>query len=603
MAHDPKDGNEIPGTHLVYLERGKLCVASLVSVSARKCRIDDQDGVRRRLSRDKVVSFADAKGAQGLADRATEIADALDVEMAWQAAAGEAVSVADLAAKVLPEAGEQERQAALRLAHARQGTYFTESKEGLLRPITATQRDRIKEAADRRRKRKEQEGAWTADLDEGRVPDKLRLCLERHLKSGGDVGDPDFRFLLGYCKGKEKSIGLLALEFGIFKDMEELHLSESLMDYPPARNVMVGNAKAPGRLSTVATGALSIDSRGTTEIDDAFAVGRGPGGTWDVAVCISAPALGLDGEAELQSMERMVTLYLPGHKREMLPVRSIEQYSLLAPFSRPTVALVSRLGDGGELSKTDFAVGEVDMSANLQIEEFGPDDLMHDGLGKQDTDSLRVLGDFAASIKVMEPRPRNNRGYIVRMDDGVASVVPRSNFAAADDLVASLMIHYNSKAAEFLLEKRVPFIGRRDGRQLVYDRNKDVEGAYGWFSSPLRRIIDLLNQRQLLAAIRGEEAPYGAPEMRELACQFDRSYERARTLQRNFEKFWCLRMLEEFVGHELPATASSVPGRLILEGYPLMVYVKGNALRAGKRASVRLDKVDTYLLVAEGTVA
>jgi exoribonuclease II len=66
-----------------------------------------------------------------------------------------------------------------------------------------------------------------------------------------------------------------------------------------------------------------------------------------------------------------------------------------------------------------------------------------------------------------------------------------------------------------------------------------------WSSSPLRRYIDFLNQRQLLAWLRGEEAPYPhrSDKLFGVIRDFELAYEAYNNIQRHMERYWCLRWL------------------------------------------------------------
>lgn len=603
MAAERPAEDRPSASHVVYLDREGLRTAALLSASERKCRVADRDGTRHKIGRERVFAFA-ASGdeARDIALRAGALGEGIDMEDAWRAAGGERLGPSELAARVLPEEPETERTAALRLAQSRQRAFFIEQKDGTLAPVDEAQREKVAESIGRRRERARVEREWTAELDAGGMPDVLRACLERHLRTGEGRNDHDLRFLKGHCLRKGTSLGLLALSCGIFGDMEELHLCEILRGSPPPREDRAEGMPAVGGLEKVASGALSIDGEDTSEIDDAFSM-RGDGGKEaEATVCIAAPGLGIDGEAEHQAEERMVTVYLPGEKREMLPAGTVRQYSLAAPGLRPTVALVTETGGDGSVVGTEFRVGAVDMAANVTLEGFGAEGFAHPDLDAEATAMLAGLRGFCSALGIVKPRDPGQRGHIVKRTESGISVVPRSGFADADDLVAALMVHYNNTAAAFLAGAGVPFLGRRDGR-LVVAAGSEANVGYGWFTSPLRRMVDLVNQRQLIAAVKGESPPVDAGGLRGLASRFDRKYEWSRTNQRRMERFWCLKTLEDRVGEELPARVSRMAGRVWLDSLPVAVGVDPSGRTPGERVKVRIDAVDTYELSVRGTVA
>jgi exoribonuclease-2 len=70
---------------------------------------------------------------------------------------------------------------------------------------------------------------------------------------------------------------------------------------------------------------------------------------------------------------------------------------------------------------------------------------------------------------------------------------------------------------------------------------------YMWSSSPLRRYVDMVNQRQIIAMLRNEEPAYPNNDTALYATMrdFDTMYGIYGEFQRNMERYWCMRWLQQ----------------------------------------------------------
>jgi exoribonuclease-2 len=86
---------------------------------------------------------------------------------------------------------------------------------------------------------------------------------------------------------------------------------------------------------------------------------------------------------------------------------------------------------------------------------------------------------------------------------------------------------------------------------------------YMWSSSPLRRYVDMVNQRQIIAMLRDEEPAYpkNDPALYATMRDFDTMYGIYNEFQRSMERYWCLRWLQqEQAEQSLSPTLSRVAG-------------------------------------------
>ena len=139
------------------------------------------------------------------------------------------------------------------------------------------------------------------------------------------------------------------------------------------------------------------------------------------------------------------------------------------------------------------------------------------------------------------------------VEQGRVRIETRKRGAPLDKLVAELMILANTTWGELLAERDVAAIYRVQSsgkvRMSVHPEAHEGLGvaAYAWCSSPLRRYVDLVNQWQLVAALRGREPPFARTSEALLAAlrAFEVTYARYDEHQRAMEHYWCLRWLQQ----------------------------------------------------------
>jgi len=68
---------------------------------------------------------------------------------------------------------------------------------------------------------------------------------------------------------------------------------------------------------------------------------------------------------------------------------------------------------------------------------------------------------------------------------------------------------------------------------------------YAWSSSPLRRYVDLVNQRQLISLVQGNDPAYPprSEALFSVVRDFELAYDAYNEFQRRLERYWMLRWL------------------------------------------------------------
>jgi exoribonuclease-2 len=196
------------------------------------------------------------------------------------------------------------------------------------------------------------------------------------------------------------------------------------------------------------------------------------------------------------------------------------------------------------------------------------------------------------------------------------SIRPRRRGAPLDLIVAELMILANSHWAGWLAELKRAGIYRSQTLQRVGGRwlpgrvrmstvpaPHESMGVphYTWCTSPLRRYVDLVNQQQLVAAVRGEAPPYPAndADLYGIVSSFDAAYTLYAEFQERLERYWCLRWLRQEGVSRIGATVLK-PDLLRIDDMPLLTRVVGlPMLERGQRVELDVLGIDEVDLTVE----
>jgi len=402
---------------------------------------------------------------------------------------------------------------------------------------------------------------------------------------------------------------------GALPSSHDYHLNRFLFEHFP-HGTGFGSAEPaelPAGLPLAPVRAFSIDDATTTEIDDALSVTQLPGGNWQVGIHIAAPALGVapGSAADQAARERLSTVYFPGAKITMLPEAVIGPYSLDAGAPRPVLSCYVELTPALEVVAVRSAVESVPIAANLRHDEldavFNAATVAGGTVQHEFGPELMLLWRFVTTLEAGRGKADAAQGerpdYNFYVENDRVRIVPRWRGTPLDKVVSELMIFVNRHWGEALDAAGVAAIYRNQGGGLV--RMSTVPSGhaglgvehYIWASSPLRRYIDLLNQRQIVAFVRGETPAYQANSEALLSAlrDFEITYDAYAEFQRAMERYWCLRwLLQEDAGG---VTASVLRENLVrFDELPLVARVPSlpslPALESGARVELAVANID-----------
>ena len=341
--------------------------------------------------------------------------------------------------------------------------------------------------------------------------------------------------------------------------------------------------------------AFSIDDESTTEVDDALSLTDLGNGMKRVGIHIAAPSLAIKpgDKMEKNIMERLSTVYFPGGKITMLPENWIAAFSLDAGAYRPAVSIYFdvdsefNVGERPAKSKPSTSPKICASKPSSRISTPKPawtkqtNDVRH----HQD---LIWFYQFAIALQKArgkyEPDRAPQYDYSIELDEeGNVSVVRRERGSPIDTLVSEMMILANSTWAQMLDENELPGLFRVQpaGKVRMSTKSEPHIGMgvqhYGWFTSPLRRAADYINQKQLISLIDDSTEPLYQNSDAELFAalrDFDAAYTAYADFQRQMEAYWSLVYLQQQGTSELTATILK-EDLVRIEGLPLVTRATG----------------------------
>src|SRR5574337_103562 len=581
---------------VLFEEDGAFKAGTVLTETDASLQVETTHGKRVKLKPAHVLMRFKEPAPATLLESAAQEAATLDTEFLWEVCGDAEFGFAELAADYYGRAPGAVESAALLLALHAAPVWFHRKGRGRFRKAPPEILQAALTGLEKKRQQAEAAERMKAELLAGRLPEDMAGMLDRLLYKP-DRNRLEVKALEAACAEAGLSAPRLLLRCGALPSSYDYHYKRFLFehfpegtDFPPVDAPLV-----PEGLPRAEVAAFSIDDAHTTEIDDAFSLTPRAAGGWRVGIHIAAPGLGFTRGSDLDAV--------------------VDRYTLAAGRDCPALSLYLDVNPDLSVAGHESRIERVPVAANLRHHDIEPvfneTTLAEGGPDFPWKPELTLLWNLANVLEAGRGKPAANQNlldynYVVDWSvdtadgPGEVNITRRPRGSPLDKLVAELMIVANSTWGRLLDEAKVPGLYRvqTGGKVRMSTVAAPHEGlgvdCYAWSSSPLRRYVDLVNQWQLIAVLRGE-APAFPPKSAELMAalrDFELTYAAYADFQRHMERYWCLRWLRR-------QGLRHVTGRVLrenlvrLEDVPYVLKVHSlPALPSGARVRLSVENTD-----------
>ena len=639
----------------MFEDSGKFLAGRILSQADSSSQIELDSGKRVKVKHAHIVLSFEKPAPAELLAQAQALSQEVDVQLLWEFAPEEEFTFIDVARDYFQDPPSLVEQAATLLALFHAPHYFRRAggAKGRFRKAPAEIVQQALAAIEKKARIQAQIDAWAAELVQGQCPEPIREQLYKILFKP-DKNAPEYKAVVHASKEAQMAPLDLLQRAGAIRSPYEFHWQRFLFEhfpkgtgFPALQPARIDDAELP--LAEVQ--AFSIDDSSTTEIDDALSVTGLGSGCVTLGIHIAAPGLAVQpGDAiDAVARQRLSTVYMPGYKITMLPHDVVQHYTLGAGQPRPALSFYATFDEATlELQGTESRIERVPVVDNLRLDQLekvvtaewlsAPADSPEPQAQLQThRPALAFLWRLAQQLKARREIVRGKPETFTRPDfnfrllrdeslketppDGSETVVieMRQRGAPLDLMVSEAMILVNHHWGQMLANGGIPGIYRsqaalapgvkvRMGTKALPHAGLGVP-CYAWSTSPLRRYVDLLNQWQLIAAIRhGATAALAAPfkpkdaALFGIISGFDACYTGYNAYQASMERFWTLLHVQRHGITELDCSVIK-DGLVRANTLPLVINVIGaDGLPRNAQVRVRLGGVNLMALDVNGSV-
>ena len=511
--------------NIFYEESGQFKIAAIIQKNDATYQVDTPHGKRTKVKANNVFAEFDGDMAAFLENAQAQAAD-IDTDLLWEVCGEEEFTAEAIAEEYYGHAPTKTELAATLIALYAAPMYFYKKAKGVFKAAPEETLKQALAAIERKKQQDAQIDAWAEALKRGEMPSEIAADLKTILHAPDKQSLTYKAFTKAADALKTSAYELAKKTGGITSIPQYLQDGFEIKYFPKGTGFPDLALPEMPDLPKADVTAFSIDDESTTEVDDALSLTDLDNGTKRVGIHIAAPSLAVKpgDKMEKNIMERLSTVYFPGGKITMLPENWIAAFSLDAGAHRPAVSIYFDVDGEFNVGAPTCKIEAVNIATNLRIQAIEPHFNAETGLDEAGEmmfahhQDLIWFYQFATALQKArgkyEPDRAPQYDYSIELDEeGKVSVVRRERGSPIDTLVSEMMILANSTWAQMLHDNDLPGLFRVQptGKVRMSTKSEPHIGMgvqhYGWFTSPLRRAADYINQKQLISLIDDTAEP------------------------------------------------------------------------------------------------
>ena len=332
---------------------------------------------------------------------------------------------------------------------------------------------------------------------------------------------------------------------------------------------------------------FSVDDENTQDIDDAISIEEtDEGTTLGIHIANVAAYVPKWSPMDDEALKRGETIYLPENHIHMFPAELIkERLSLIKGTERKALSLLVQFDDNLNIKNYRFTNSKILVRENISYSKASKY-FDADAIGtkfKQIAEKLREKRLQAGALIIQLPQLK------IRIDEDSNITIEKNHMnSVAHKTNSEFMILMNRMAGKFLKDNKVPGIFRSQPEAISedarsYDENDPLYAihvvkylraprvgldpgphlslgidVYAQATSPIRRYVDLLIQRQIVSELQKKDHCYTEDELENLYPRIEIGIRDKKMVERNRERYWVYKHLEKLQGKEIHGIITSI---------------------------------------------